>query len=131
MSDLLVWDWCPVAVHAAHQVRDHVCAFGFIPAGEVVLFAGFASRLDDLEVDLAHTSVCFISLAVVGERGPGEHEVYRGEAEVKVVEELGELGGHFGADFFALEGASCCEDGYLGHGSGEVNSTGLAFEVGG
>lgn len=47
------------------------------------------------------------------------------------MEELGELGGQFGAYFFALEGAGCCEDGYLGHGGGEIDGSGLAFEVGG
>lgn len=80
MCDLLVWDGSPVAVHAAHQVRDHVCSLGFVPVVDVVFFAGFPSRLDDFQIDLAHTAVCFIALAVVRQWCPGEHEVYWGEA---------------------------------------------------
>jgi hypothetical protein len=72
-----------------------------------------------------------ISLAIVRERCPGEHEVYRREPEVKVVVEVGEFGGEFCADFVSLESATGREDGNFGHDGAKVDSTGLAFEMAG
>jgi hypothetical protein len=125
MCDFFIWDGCAIAVDAAHEIPDHILGLGFFG------WASLASLADDAEVDLAHTGMSEISLAVVRQRCPGEHEVYRRETEVKVVVEVGEFGGQLCSDFVSLESATGCEDGNFCHDGAEVDGAGLTFEVAG
>lgn len=125
MSDLFIGDRCSITVGAAHEIPDHILSRSFFGC------TSLASFPDDAKIDLAHAGMSDVSLAIVCEWCPREHEVYRREAEVKVVVEVGEFGGEFCSDFVSLESATCCEDGDFGHYGAEVDGTGLTFEMAG
>ena len=83
MCDLFIRERGSVFVAALHEVRDHVGGF----AGVVL-----PALVDDIHVDGSHARMGCVSFPIMGKRSPREHEVYRAEAFVEVMVEVGEFG---------------------------------------
>lgn len=122
VSNLGVVERAAILVRAVHEVRKHIRLL----VGVGIL----AALLDEVLVGLRDGLVGSVTLAVVRERNPWEHEVKGLETHIEVVVELCKLAIELIADFLALESAGSSEDGNLGYDLEERDGAGLALEVG-
>ena len=123
VGDFLVRNGVTILVVARHQVPDHILG--------ILLFTSSAALLYDIHVGLGHLLLSGIALAVVGERGPGKHEVDRSETLVEVVVHLSESRVEAVPDFLSLERARGSVDRDLGDNLGHIDGALGVLESGG
>lgn len=123
VGNFLIRDGVSVLVVARHQVPNHVLG--------VLLFTRSAARLDDVRVSLGQFLLGRVALAVVGERGPGKHEVDRSKALVEVVVHIRESRVKAVANFLSLQRTRGSVDRDLGDHLGHIEGTLGILESGG
>ena len=114
MSDFQVGDRGPLLVGTGHEVPDHII--------RVFRRAFLAARADDFEVRLGHLLLCVISLAVVRERSPRQHEIDRRKAHVEIVIEISKGRVKLAADFLPLQRPRGRVNGDFGHRARYIES---------
>ncbi len=95
VSDFGVRDFTAVFVPARHEIPDHVV--------RVLLHPRLPPGADDIQVDLGHRALRIISLFVMRQRRPRQHEIDGGEPHVEIVIEIGKARVKLVADLFALQ----------------------------
>lgn len=115
MGNFFIRDRGAVLINARHQIPDHV--FG------ILLATGLTTLTDNIHVRLSQLLLRSITLAVVGKRCPGQHEVDGGKALVEIVVHFREGGVEASPNLLTLERARSSVDGDLGNVLGDVEGT--------
>ena len=121
VRNLVVGNLDAVLVGRVHKMSHHV---------ELLVIALGAALLDDIHVDLSHSLLGIVTLAVPGERGPVQHKVDRSEAHIQIVVEGGQGLVKSAANGAALQGVGGSENGDLGHVLGNIDDARLGLEGG-
>jgi len=122
VGDLVVGDRGAVLVGRVHKMLHHVVLR--------IVSALSTALLDGIHVDLGNSALGLVTLEVGRKRSPVKLEVDRGETHVEVVVESSQRLVELVADFAALKGVGCSEDGDLGHFLGNIDNARLALEIG-
>ena len=119
VCNLMRRDLSAILVLALHEVPDHIL-FTFTGLSRLALSNSRTPFLNNLGVNLGHLLVSNISLPVMREWRPWEHEVDRAKSHIEVMVEVCKGGVELLADLLSLKGAGGGIDSQLGHGGHSI-----------
>lgn len=118
MCNLLVWNGVAILVRLVHEMPHDIMA---------LLFAR-TSLLDDIHVEFCDSSLSMVTLAIVWQWGPVQHEVDRAETHVKIVVQVCKGSVKLGSHLLALKRVGRSINGDLSHGRRNVDGAFLTLQ---